>query len=143
MKLNTSDIYLSKEKEFTDLINNIIEEKPLENYIQEVFMDKNNIFGHDDIADEDKKFIIDLIDRTDFSFDEKIYNDFDDAKMGVDKEEVKERLEPEIKDKVVEEEKILDDSIVPKNELHTEKEKLRNETEGDTFLLKRARKIKE
>ena len=63
--------------------------------------------------------------------------------MEVDKEEVKKRLEPEIKDKVVEEEKILDDFIVPKNELHTEKEKLRNETEGKTFLLKRARKIKE
>ena len=52
--MNTSDIYLSKEKEFTDLINNIIEEKPLENYIQEVFMDKNNIFENDDITDEDK-----------------------------------------------------------------------------------------
>ena len=36
-----------------------------------------------------KKCIIDLIDRTYFSFDAKIYNDSDDVKMEVVNDEVK------------------------------------------------------
>ena len=48
-----------------------------ENDIQEIFINENNIFDHDDITDEDKKFIIDLVDRTDFIFDGKTYNDSD------------------------------------------------------------------
>ena len=35
---------------------------------------------------EIKKIIIDLIDRTDFNFDRKIYDDSDDAKMEIVKE---------------------------------------------------------
>ena len=45
--------------------------------IVKIFIDESNVFDHDDITDDDKKFIIDLIDRTDFSFDVKIYNDSD------------------------------------------------------------------
>ena len=44
------------------------------------------------------------------------------------------------------EEKLLVDSLTPKNEFHAEKETLRNETKEETYLSrfkKRARKIKE
>ena len=72
MRFNQSDIYLSKnkkvEKEFTDLFNNIVVVKPLENGIKLIFIDKNNIFDPGDITNEDKKFVNDLFDRTEFSF---------------------------------------------------------------------------
>ena len=58
--------------------------------------------------------------------------------MEVVKEEVKEKIEPEIKDEEVVEQRILHDSVVPKNEFHTEEESLRNEVKGDNFILNKA-----
>ena len=65
----------------------------------ENFIDENNIFAWNrkfywwkqyiwswQITDVDKKVIIDLIDRTNFSFDGKIYNDSYDTKIEVVKE---------------------------------------------------------
>ena len=65
----------------------------------ENFIDENNIFAWNrkfywwkqyiwswQITDVDKKVIINLIDRTNFSFDGKIYNDSYDTKIEVVKE---------------------------------------------------------
>ena len=73
------------------MFNDIVEEKPLENHIQEIFIDENNIFDGNEINDESKKIIIDLNDRTGFSFDGKICNDCNDMKMEVVKEGLKEK----------------------------------------------------
>ena len=54
------------------MFNDIVDEKPLGNDIQEIFVNENNIFDHHDITDENKKIIIDLIDRTDFNFYSKV-----------------------------------------------------------------------
>ena len=93
LKSTELDIYLSNQKrvkEFTDLLNNIVEEKPLENNIQEIFINKNDLFDHDDIIDKDKKFINNLVGGTHLNFNEKIYNGSNDSKMEVVNEEVKE-----------------------------------------------------
>ena len=93
LKSNELDIYLSNQKrvkEFTDLLNNIVEEKPLENNIQEIFINKNDLFDHDDIIDKDEKFINNLVGGTHLNFNEKIYNGSNDSKMEVVNEEVKE-----------------------------------------------------
>ena len=55
-----------------------------------MFIDDSEIFANDDVSADDKKFILDLIDKTDFSFETKIhdqnynaatvdYNIYDDA----------------------------------------------------------------
>ena len=93
LKSTELDIYLSNQKrvkEFTDLLNNIVEEKPLENNIQEIFINKNDLFDHDDIIDKDKKFINNLVGGTHLNFNEKTYNGSNDSKMEVVNEEVKE-----------------------------------------------------
>ena len=46
---------------------------------------------------EIKKIISDLIDRTDFNFDRKIYDDSDDAKMEIVKEEFKKKQSQKLK----------------------------------------------
>ena len=46
---------------------------------------------------EIKKIIIDLIDTTDFNFDRKIYDDSDDAKMEIVKEEFKKKQSQKLK----------------------------------------------
>ena len=57
-----------EEKEITDLFDQIKEnEEPVDPEIKDLFIDDNNLFENDDITDEDKNFIVDLIDKTDFS----------------------------------------------------------------------------
>lgn len=56
--------------------------------------------------------------------------------MEVAKKEVKEKTELGIKDEAVKEEKTLKYSIIPKNEIHTEEEKLKNETRVETHLTR-------
>ena len=55
--------------------------KPIDPEIQDLFIDDNNLFKNDDITDEDKKFILDLTDRTDFTSDRKISNIAKDSRM--------------------------------------------------------------
>ena len=59
------------------------------------------------ITDNDEKFIIDLIDRTNFSFDAKIYNDSDNMKMVVVKNEVNEQVKDGNMDEETEEKKFF------------------------------------
>ena len=47
---------------------------------EDAFTDENNIFENDNIEEEDKKFILDLIDRTNFSMDENIFHEEEDKK---------------------------------------------------------------
>ena len=70
------------------------------------------------ITDNDEKFIIDLIDRTSFSFDAKIYNDSDNMKMVVVKNEVNEQVKDGNMDEETEEKNFFVDSITPKDEFH-------------------------
>ena len=56
---------------------------------------------------EIKKIIIDLIDRTDFNFDRKIYDDSDDAKMEIVKEEFKKKQSQKLKMKRSSRKKLL------------------------------------
>ena len=65
----------------TDLVDDITDEKPLGDDIQGIFIDESNFFDNENITDDDKKLIIDLIDGTDLASDRKIYNDSDGAKM--------------------------------------------------------------
>lgn len=51
------------------------------------FVDEKNLFDNKDITDESKKFTSDLIDRTNFSSDRKNYDDYDDAKKEIVKEQ--------------------------------------------------------
>ena len=55
-------------KEIMDLFDQIKEnEKPVDPEIKDLFIDDNNLLENDDITDEDKNFIVDLIDKTNFS----------------------------------------------------------------------------
>ena len=77
----------------TDLVDDIVsDEKPINDDIEGIFIDESNIFDHDDMTDKDEKFIIDITDGSNFSFDAKIYNDSDDAKMVVVKNEVNKKV---------------------------------------------------
>ena len=69
-----------EEKELGDLYDEIVQgKKPLDPEIEELFIDNNKIFESDDISEDDKKFILDSVDRTDFSFNTKIFDQDDDA----------------------------------------------------------------
>ena len=96
LKFNGIDIELSNqrdEKNLIDLVYDIVsDEKPINDDIERIFIDESNISDHDDITDNDKKIIIDLTNRTNWSFDAKICNDSDDVKMDVAKDEVKEEV---------------------------------------------------
>ena len=48
-------------------------------FFEELFIDNNKIFESDDISEDDKKFILYPVDRTDFSFNTKIFDQDDDA----------------------------------------------------------------
>ena len=96
LKFNGIDIELSNqrdEKNLIDLVYDIVsDEKPINDDIERIFIDESNISDHDDITDNDKKIIIDLTNRTNWSSDAKISNDSDDVKMDVAKDEVKEEV---------------------------------------------------
>ena len=96
LKFNGIDIELSNqrdEKNLIDLVYDIVSEvKPINDDIERIFIDESNISDHDDITDNDKKIIIDVTNRTNWSFDAKICNDSDDVKMDVAKDEVKEEV---------------------------------------------------
>ena len=69
-----------KQKELGDLYDEIVQvEKPLDSEIEELFIDDSEIFESDDISEDDKKVILDLIDGTDFSFNSKMFDQDDDA----------------------------------------------------------------
>ena len=92
---------------------------------------------------------MELIDRTDFSSDRKIFDDTQDSKM--DFAENQTEFKPEINEKIIEEkpqdeieEDFLMDSIEIKNDFKNEENKLKKQV-GETYPLrvkKRSRKLK-
>lgn len=83
MKFNEVDVEVSKlreDKKIEETIDEILNEKKIIPDTGDIFIDENNIFENDNIEEEDKEFILDLIDRTDFSMDRNIFPEEDDEK---------------------------------------------------------------
>lgn len=83
MKFNEVDVEVSKQREdkkIEETIDEILNEKKIIPDTGDIFIDENNIFENDNIEEEDKKFILNLIDRTDFSMDRNIFPEEDDEK---------------------------------------------------------------
>ena len=118
--------------------------------MEDLFIDDNNLLENDDITDEDKKFIMELIDRTEFSSYRKAFDGSEGSEM--DYVKYKGNVKPEIDEEIIEgepedktEEDILMDSIEIKNEFKNEENKLKKQV-GETYPLrveKRSRKLKE
>ena len=115
----------------------------------ENFIDENNIFAWNrkfywwkqyiwswQITDEDKKIIIDLIDKTNFSFDGKIYDVSMIQKLKLLRNRLRKKQSWKSRMKKSKGKKILEESIGPKNESHVEEEKFKNETRGETYLTR-------
>ena len=83
VEFNKVDFKVSEDKEkkeITDLFHQIKEnEEPIDPEVKDLFVNDNNSFENDDITAEDKKFIMDLIDRTDFSPDRKFFKSSKDS----------------------------------------------------------------
>ena len=140
VEFNKVDIKVSRnkeEKEVTDLFDQIKkDEGQIDPEIEDLFIDDNSLFGNDDITDEDNTDM-ELIDRTDFSSDRKIFDVTHDLKMDfVENEAV---VKPEINEDIFEEkphdeteEDILMDSIEIKNEFQNGENKQKNQV-GETY----------
>ena len=83
MESNEFGIAVSKEMEdklIEETIDGIVDEKKIIPDIEDFFIDEKNIFKNDNIEEEDKKFILDLIDKADFSMDRNIFPEEEDKK---------------------------------------------------------------
>ena len=82
---NKVDLETSKKvkiKKNEDVFDEVKREEPLKD-IEKIFIDNNDILDHDEISESDQKFIINLINRTDFITDtKKFIKDTEVAKMG-------------------------------------------------------------
>ena len=71
------------------------------------------MFRNDDITDDDEKFIMELIARTRFSSDRKIFDDTQDSKMDFFENETE--VKPEINQDIIEEkpqDEIEEDTLI-------------------------------
>lgn len=136
MKFNEVDVEVSKlreDKKIEETIDEIVNEKKIIPDTGDIFIDENNIFENDNIEEEDKKFILDLIDRTDFSMDRNIFPEEDDEKEEINPaipkweykkdimiEEIMMKKEPlaisEKSKEKIEEKKLIDEKIKVKDE---------------------------
>ena len=72
LKINKVDTQATKNKEIkkiVDLINEVNQQAPVNKDIEDIFIDENDLFNGDDVSPEDKKFIMDIIDKTNFAKD--------------------------------------------------------------------------
>ena len=72
MKQDKTDIQVSREsdiKKVQDVFDEVKEEKPLD--VENFFMDDNDIFDNEEISNTNREFIIDLINRTNFTVNAK------------------------------------------------------------------------
>ena len=165
MKFNEVDVEVSKlreDKKIEETIDEILNEKKIIPDTGDIFIDENNIFENDNIEEEDKKFILNLIDRTDFSMDRNIFPEEDDEKEEINPaipkweykkdimiEEIMMKKEPlaisEKSKEKIEEKKLIDEKIKVKDEFHKQKEKLKKNKKliFRKRLNLRKRKIKE
>ena len=68
LKQDKTDIQVSREsdiKKVQDVFDEVKEEKPLD--VENFFMDDNDIFDNEEISNTNREFIIDLINRTNFT----------------------------------------------------------------------------
>ena len=62
--------------------------------IENFFIDDNDVFDHDEISESNRKFIMDLIDRTNFIADtKKFIEDTEAAKMKIVHPTIKQEME--------------------------------------------------
>lgn len=164
MEFNEVDIAVSKEREdkkIEETIDEIVGEKKIIHNTEDFFIDESNIFENYNIEGEDKRFILDLTDRTGFSMDRNIFPEEEDKneeiKPAIPKEEYKKYIT--IEDIVMKNEplpifkkneeknegkKVIDDKIKIKDQFHKQKDKL-NKNEKLNFqqrLNLRKRKLK-
>ena len=132
-----------EEKQVIDLVDGIKEnEAPIEQDIEDLFIDDNDLFENDDIIQDHKKFIRELIDRADFASSTKIYDNDDDD---VDIDFVKEVINIEDKSEDEAKEDSIMDLIEIKNEFEREQNSLK-EQEGQSYPIrveKASRKLKD
>ena len=57
--------------------------------IEDIFIDENDLFDGDDVSPDNKKFIMDLIDRTNFADERKIYNGADELETDFISQKIK------------------------------------------------------
>ena len=65
------------------MIDEIKEGEEIKPDVEDIFIDENNLFDFDDISTEDKKFILDLVDWTNFNDHENLFFEGEDAPMEV------------------------------------------------------------
>ena len=82
MEFNEVYIAVSEEREDKKNRRNyeVIDEKKIIPGTANIFIDESNIFDNDNIEEEDKKIILHLTDRTDFSMDRNIFPEEEDKK---------------------------------------------------------------
>ena len=74
-------------------IQGVFEEVKEEEDIKDFFIYNNNIFDSDEISENDRKFIMDLIDRTSFMADTQRFVEDTKAKMEIVEPAVKQEIE--------------------------------------------------
>ena len=74
-------------------IQGVFEEVKEEEDIKDFFIYNNNIFDSDEISENDRKFIMDLIDRTSFMADTQRFVEDTKAKMEIVEPAVKHEIE--------------------------------------------------
>ena len=90
-----------------------IDKERIDPEIEDLFIDNNSLFRNDDITDDDEKFIMELIARTRFSSDRKIFDDTQDSKMDFFENETE--VKPEINEDIIEEkpqDEIEEDTLI-------------------------------
>ena len=69
LKINKVDTQATENKEIkqiVDLINEVNQQAPVNKDIEDIFIDENDLFNGDDVSPEDKIFMMDIIDKTNF-----------------------------------------------------------------------------
>ena len=91
LEINKVNLEASKEADLQNIqgvFDEVIEEEDIKDY----FIDDNDIFDSDEISESNRKFILDLIDRTSFIADMKRFVEDTEAKMKI----VESAIKPEI-----------------------------------------------
>ena len=91
LEINKIDIEATKDKEINkiDLIDEVKKQIPVNKDTEDIFIDENDLFDGDDVSPEDKKFIVGLIDRTNFAGDREFYDRDDETEINFVSERIK------------------------------------------------------
>ena len=137
LEINKANIEASKDaeiKKIQDVLDEVKQDDPIETFV----IDDNDLFDHDDISEDHRRFIMDIIDRTTFIADaERFVQDAKAAEMGTTDSVVKHKMEKQKQDSINEQEKnetaVRENSLMGKvrvkSEFEKEAKKLRKQTE--------------